>query len=339
MVSSVKKAIIFFSVFSVVVISAAVILIINIDKIFKDANSAASDEEYVSEVNSKGTTPGNAANFGHVTSQGDWLYYAPSEGIYRTNRSSGKTEQISNRCAIALNVVAEWLYFVDGSYDGGIYKVKLDGTNETQLSSVISYSMYVEDGWIYYIDQYWGGIIYKMKTDGSSVTKLTEENSNEFIVNGNTIYYLRRSDSCLCKVSTDGEDDAEFGDGYKGDDLALVGDRLVIAAPHDYLISVKLDGSDPTSFYSGNINRNYLNGYNGWVYYLETDFTQDEKSSAFCRIKPDGTERTEIYKINYTLLANMYVDVLDGYIYFKNDNGKNELCRVRFDGTGFENLG
>lgn len=302
-------------------------------------NTMVSAKISAGKANSKGTTPGNAANFGHITSQGEWLYYAPIKGIYRTNINNGKIEQISDRCAVALNVVAEWVYFVDGSSEGGIYKVKLNGTNETKISSVTSYSMYVENDWIYYTAEYWGGIIYKMRTDGSSVTNLTEEDGNKFLVNGNTIYYLRRSDNRVCKVSTDGKNNTEFGAQYEGYDLALVGERLVIEAPHNYLISVKLDGSDPTYFYSDNINRNYLNGYDGWVYYLEHDYTQDEVSVAFCRIRPDGTEHTEIYKIEYTYLTNMYVDVLDGYIYFKAESANNELFRVKFDGTGYENLG
>lgn len=305
-------------------------------KVLKD--SAVSATVSAGKANSKGTTPSNAANRGKVTSQGEWTYYASSKGIYRTNKNSGKTERISKQYGVALNAVGEWLYFANGSSGGGIYKVKLDGTDETKISSATSYRMYVENGWIYYTDGAWTGRIYKMKIDGSSVTKLTEEVCNMFLVNDNTIYYLRRSDNQVCRVSTSGEDNTEYG--CWAYELALVGDRLVMDVPSCYLISVNLDGNDPTYFYTGNVQRNHFNGYDGWLYYLEQDFTQDGHPYAFCRIRPDGSERTEIYKINYLNLVNTYVDVLDGYIYFKcESNGKNEVCRVKFDGTGFENLG
>ena len=253
-------------------------------------------------------------------------------------KDKSEIQRICNSPAVSINVVGEWIYFVDGTV-GGIYKVRIDGTGKTKISNVTSYKVYVEDEWIYYTSEYWGGKLYKMKTDGNSITQILSENCNEFIVNGGYIYYVNSSDNLVYKCRTDGKDKTILCAGFGGMKLALVGKKLVIA--NNYKIqSVNLDGSGFTSFETTNVQYVLLNGYDGWLYYLEYDFGRSgtEKSS-FGRMKPDGSQKTKIFEYKYLNHANSYLNVADDWIYFQNEHEGDTLYRVKIDGTKVERVG
>lgn len=289
-------------------------------------------------ANKVGTTPSNARHFGKVTSQGDWIYFAGEDAIYRMRKDKSETQRISSRGAVSLNVVGEWLYYTDGGA-GGLYKVKIDGTGETKISNITSYKVYVEGEWIYYTSNYAGGQIYKMKTDGSSVTKITEDSCSEYIVNGQYIYYVNPADKSVYKCSIDGTGKTILCPGFNGMFLALVGDKLVIVDKYT-IQSVNLDGSGFTSFGTNNVQPSFLNGYDGWVYYLEHDFRNGGGSTSFfCRVKPDGSQKTKIYAYDFLNHANTYLNVLDDWIYFQNEHKDDTLYRVNIDSKKVERVG
>jgi hypothetical protein len=66
------------------------------------------------------------------------------------------------------------------------------------------------------------------------------------------------------------------------------------------VLSVNLDGSGFYSFGTTNIKRSFLNGYDGWIYYLEQDFHDASNVvSSFGRMKFDGSQKTKIYEYEY----------------------------------------
>ena len=290
-------------------------------------------------ANKAGTTPSNANYFGMITTQGNWIYFAGSDdSIYRMRKDKSVIECICNSSAVSLNVVGEWLYFVDGTV-GGIYKVKIDGTEKTKISDVTSYKVYVVDGWIYYTSQYWGGNLYKMKTDGSSITQISSENCREFIVNGQYIYYVNTSNNLVYKCRNNGKENTILCAGFGGSGLTLVGNKLVIANIYD-IQSVNLDGSGFTSFEIDNVQHSFLNGYNGWVYYLEHHFTGNGNAvSSFGRMRPDGSQKTKIYDYKFLNHANSFLNVADSWIYFQNEHEGDALYRVKIDGSKLERMG
>lgn len=290
-------------------------------------------------ANKVGTTSANANNFGKVTTQGDWVYFTGSDSaIYRMRNDKSEIQRIGDCYAVSLNVVGEWIYFVDGTV-GGIHKIRIDGTGKTKLSNVTSYKVYVDGDWIYYTDQYWGGRLYKMKSDGSSVTQITSKQCQDYIINGGYIYFTNSSNGMVYKCSVDGKGETILCAGFGGIHLTLAGDKLIITNNYDVL-SVNLDGSDYYSFETNNIQYSFLNGYDGWVYYLEHDFRDTSNVvSSFGRMKFDGSQKTKIYEYKYLNHANTFINVANGWIYFQNEHENNTLYRINFDGTKIERVG
>ena len=291
-------------------------------------------------ANKVGTTPSNASRFGKVTAQGNWVYFAGSNGgIYRMRNDKSEIQRICDSWAVSLNVVGEWMYFVQSGTEGGIYKVKIDGTEKTKISNVISYKVYVEGEWVYYTSNYSGGKLYRMKNDGSLVMQILNEDCCNYIIKDGYVYYTKASDRLVYKCNLDGKGKTILCAGFGGEFLSLVGKKLVVTDGYDVL-SVKLDGNGFTSFGTRNVQYSFLNGNDGWVYYLRHDFRNGvNEMSTFGRMKPDGSQRTDIYEYNFLNHANTFINVVNGWIYFQNEYDNDTLYRVKIDGTIVERVG
>lgn len=290
-------------------------------------------------ANKVGTTPANANRFGMVTTQGNWIYFAGSDSsIYRMRNDKSDIQQICNSSAVSLNVVGEWIYFVDGTF-GGIYKIKIDGTGKTKISNVTSYKVYVDGDWVYYTDQYWGGYIYKMKSDGSSIKQISSKQCRDYVIKGGYVYFTDFSNGLVYKCSVNGTGETILCAGFGGSHLTLVGNKLVVTNNYNVL-SVNLDGSGYYSFGTTNLQYSFLNGYDGWVYYLEDDFRDSSNEvSSFGRMRYDGSQKTKIYQYEYLNHANTFINVAAGWIYFQNEHDNDSLYRIKFDGRKIERVG
>ena len=177
-----------------------------------------------------------------------------------------------------------------------------------------------------------------MKTDGSGVTLITKESCTDYIISGNNIYYTKGSDRLVYKCKADGSGETLVCAGFGGEDLCLVGDRLAVTT--GYMIqTVKTDGSDFTSFGKVNVQCSYLNGCDGWIYYLEHDFTSAGKESYYCKVKPDGSKKTRLYQYEHLNHANGFINVVDGWIYFQNEHQNDELFRITTSGKNLSRVG
>lgn len=290
-------------------------------------------------ANKVGTTPSNANRFGKVTTQGNWVYFAGSDSaIYRMRNDKSEIQRICDYSAVSLNVVGEWIYFVDGTV-GGIHKIRIDGTGKTKISNVTSYKVYVDGDWVYYTDQYWGGKLYKMKSDGSSVTQITSKQCRDYIINNGYVYFTDSSNGIVYKCSLSGTGETILCAGFGGSYLALVGNKLVITKNYN-ILSVNLDGSGFYSFGTTNVQYSFLNGYDGWVYYLENDFRDvPNVVSSFGRMRYDGSQKTKIYEYEDLNHANAFINVVDGWMYFQNEHENDSLYRIKIDGTKIERVG
>ena len=300
----------------------------------------------IGPTNIAGTTTSNASNHSRVTSQGDWLYYVSGEDefIYRAKKDLTQKELICKRTATSLNVIGEWIYFTDYSIeDGGIYKVKTTGGAATRLSSDVSYHLYVYGDWIYYTDKFWGGKIYKMTTEGRSRTKLTSVDCDAFIVNGDYIYYVkdtdndRAEDEQIYRCRIDGKGSHVPMVGLKGLNLTLAGDTFVVVDMYD-LVTLDIDGRNLNSFGENNVQYFLINGYKGWLYYLELDHNKNVDTLG--RMKPDGSQKTTIYEYDFVnTRGNAFLNVLDDYIYFSNGHDNYALYRVHIETSKVEKVG
>ena len=122
-----------------------------------------------------GNTQGNSGNGGTVVQKEGWLYYYT------------------------------WDYLADGKH-GALVRERLDGTGRTVIVREVSSNINVVGDWVYYINHNDSMTLYKVRTDGSGRTKLNDDTCRNVVVSGDCIYYINFGDNHrLYKIYTDGE--------------------------------------------------------------------------------------------------------------------------------------
>ncbi|MBP1745016.1 MAG: domain/zinc-ribbon domain [Firmicutes bacterium] len=104
-----------------------------------------------------------------------------------------------------INVSGSWIYYTEYSeYSGKLQKIKTDGSGKTLVNSGMSRHVNVVGEWIYYVNADDNSRLYKMKTDGSGKTKLDDGMSSFPNIAGDWIFYYNEDTSEYCRIKTDG---------------------------------------------------------------------------------------------------------------------------------------
>lgn len=276
------------------------------------AEPTASDEPV--DESARGNTVGNLINRGLVAQQDDWIYYSnevdsedypeawghlnqsgksfPVPGLSKSRLDGSEKTYITYvPNAVFINVIDEWIYYIDGGirvarvaeelWQGYIYKIRTDGTEKTQLTDDTCWYMSVIGNWIYYANVTNGGRIYKMRTDGTENTPLNDDESACLNVVDGWIYYANQSDGGkIYKVSTDGTKRTKLND----DESA------------------------------------YINAVDGWIYY-----SNQSDGLRIYKIRMDGTERTKLCDDENC----SYVNVMGDRVYYQLNIETNTTSQFR----------
>ena len=212
------------------------------------------------------------------------------------------------------------------AYISGKTKFNDGYVNGNTPGNLYNEGLYCEYGdTIYFANPDDGGKLYSMDTNGGNLTKLCDDVVSSINADENYLYYVRDnpgsgngalsflsiSTNGLCRIDRDGGADSI---------LILDSDPCIYAA------------------LSGN-----------YVYYVH--YTSEEGSSVY-KVKIDGSDRKQVdANPHYTCSVNgqyMYYlpeeradwyNVYGDYIYFqRNDAEAPALCRMRTDGSGYEEL-
>ncbi len=219
--------------------------------------------------------------------------YKTTAGIYKINTDgTGKTKvgsMTDYQHKFNLNVVGNWIYYVDGDgsksdYVSGlgdyvylfIYRINIDGTGLTKIDSYYNTgsssgpgtppSIHIVGDWIYQLSEY---NISKTRTDGTGKTIIGNTsnitNDADFSVVGDWIYYYAsKSDNSIngiYKVRTDGTDNTKIVDPASVEMGVVSGDWLY----YDHLDMSKN-------------SKGYYDIYNGtFIYKVRTDGTENQQ--------------------------------------------------------------
>jgi len=87
--------------------------------------------EQENPARNRGNSISNLQNGGFVAQDQDWIYYMSinPKGIYKTKNTSNNKQKICDEVGHQLNVVADWLYYINVEDNSHIYKVKTDGSD------------------------------------------------------------------------------------------------------------------------------------------------------------------------------------------------------------------
>lgn len=288
--------------------------------------------------NTVGNTPSNIGNHGIVAAQGDWVYYSNMNYdyyLYKMRTDGSEKQILVNDAVIQVNVLGEWVYYTAESQ--GVYKIKLDGSQRTKLSPLVCRWMYVVGDWIYYKQSPYEGNIYRMKTDGSEAQQICTDSCRKANVVGEWIYYINNSDGLAYKIRTDGTDKTPLHRYLKFQDIVATDGKLFSTEVYDIQV-LNTDGTGLVNYKDKNKQKSYLNACDGWLYFLEHDFSQGGEKSAFYKARYDMSEKTKILDIKFMNKANFYINVCGEWLYFQNESDNCYLYRIKTDGTNLQKM-
>ena len=248
----------------------------------------------------RGNTNGNLLNGGMIAYQGEWLYFSSEGSLYKSKLDGSEIKIIykaeENDGNIAnINIIDDELYFSAGNHEkGGLYRIKDDGSDVKKLVS---------------------------DTGGGRQEKV-------YVV-GDWIYYDKKY---ILKKDGDGSDKKQIIEEKSGStETFSISDGYIYYVGMNYnnedcIYKLKMNTeAEKQEIYKRNVYD--VSVEDGWIYYIDNH--TGDKYGNLCRIGIDGTEGGEV--IDETVVA---YNINDGWIYYiLKENGKNELYKMKIDGT------
>ena len=248
----------------------------------------------------RGNTNGNLLNGGMIAYQGEWLYFSSEGSLYKSKLGGSEIKIIykaeENDGNIAnINIIDDELYFSAGNHEkGGLYRIKDDGSDVKKLVS---------------------------DTGGGRQEKV-------YVV-GDWIYYDKKY---ILKKDGDGSDKKQIIEEKSGStETFSISDGYIYYVGMNYnnedcIYKLKMNTeAEKQEIYKRNVYD--VSVEDGWIYYIDNH--TGDKYGNLCRIGIDGTEGGEV--IDETVVA---YNINDGWIYYiLKENGKNELYKMKIDGT------
>ena len=266
---------------------------------------------------------GNVVNCGLVVKQGDWIYYALADKVYRCKEDGSEKEKLCDVSAHInyVSVVDDYIYFDSD----GFYVAKTDGSECTLLleDKTDCKGIYIIDGFVYY------GNEYRVKVGSSEVEQIYESNSVKGMtlnIDNEWLYFSEldstKKYSSLSKMKLDGSDVQEIYSGLVSV-LVVQGDWAFIANEEDKnLYKMKTDGTNLQLLVEG-ANIGFMNISGEWIYYYGYD-------GAIYKVKTDGSDHQMMF------YAGMYcLHIIEDWIYYRVElgQGRPDLYRMKLDGS------
>lgn len=226
-------------------------------------------------------------------------------GLYRTEISTGQSKLLTFDIPYGINVVDEWVYFMNLSDGGRIYRVKTDGTSKEFANTdayrdkevntlgisggnAVNAGLATSQGdWIYYIQ---GWELFRMKKDGNSRSLVYKDTIVNYLnLEGDFIYFTIYSP---------------------------------VGSQSNRIHRMRRDGSGLAKL--NDVSSKNMIVKDGWIYYANSD-----SGNRIYRMRTDGTENTMLNS-KYALFE---FNIAGDYIYYNCGTGDGSLGRMKIDGS------
>lgn len=291
---------------------------------------------------SAGNISGNLANNGLVVENKDYIYHAlyRDNGIYKLSKKENsifKSEVfIPNVKAYDLNIVGDYLYYYD-YLSKAIKKTKLDGTDTKIIKEVSSN----DDSIHLNVTKDWiyyaesTKAIYKISINGEESQKIAEvDASSGMYVDDGWIYYA--GDYGLGKIKIDGTNSTELYSGQIRENSMIIDNGYVYFWPFYY------NGSYD-KFYRIKANDNDSNIFEVLSYrpgniYNDWMYIRQEYAGALSKAKVKETNKIDLTEeIKYdTNNGTDYIFVVDDWVYMLIPTSSWHIVEVRQDGSDYQ---
>jgi putative cell wall-binding protein len=295
-----------------------------LEKIMSPGQSNDSSENNV--INTRGNSAGNIASRGTAAIQGDWIYYRDdysSKGaLYKIKNDGTGKMKLTDDVTEYINVLGDWVYFVNNSDEGKIYKIKTDGTDKIKISDDTASYLSVLGDWIYYSNDSERFSLYKVKIDGSQKTLITSDSAFYLNLIDESIYYLNADDFAIYRISTNGTGRTKVVSDESHVFNVVNGTIFYRNLSDRRLYSIGVDGMGKTKI--SDDTPIMINSDENWIYY-----TNGSDNYYLYKIRFDGTERTRL-----NTHISIQPSVIGDWIYYINDypNGT-QIYKTRIDGS------
>lgn len=283
-------------------------------------------------INENTSDNANLVNGGEIASDGEWLYYSGTDGLYKIKSDGTGNFKLSRDTAKYISVNNGWIYFVNND-DRKIYKVKSDGTGPYKVSDVEVKEIYVQGDYIYYHNYNGlGEYVSKMKVDGTGAQEIGKSDifEGEFALDGNYIYC--NNGGTVNKIKADavsGDTGTTIIRKVRGPLYIYDGMIYYGTNSSDYISKFNLGRANEDGTGALNLNVKNLNCVNfaGNSMYYSAD-----ENSILYKANLDGSNPVKIGQD----INNFYI--LENQIYYINSSD-NSWYKMNLDGSNHITLG
>ncbi len=272
-----------------------------------------------------GNTMGNLSSGGALAFAADAVFYcdiAKGNSLYALR--DGKSTLLCDGNVSSLNIVGDWLYFVDKARDYSIFKMKFDGSEHTRVADVMATNLIVIGDKMYFINWNEECRVYSMDTSGKNLTRVSDISTEMLYCYGTNLYINDRNDEAnFYRLSLDGKsktlmgyESVYFVSGYDN--------NLYFRQGNEELNIWRM--TDDGSVYEplNNSRSGYINVSDGYVFFV--DFADN---GSIIRMNEDGSGAVKLCSDGANNLS------ADGeYLYYFSDYNDKKLYRIKKDGTG-----
>lgn len=200
---------------------------------------------------------------------GNDYYFSHITGIRRADLKTGEYIQLSHEGGRYINVVGDWVYFVNNKDDDRVYRMKTDGSEMQQLSTMYDVrGLLAYKGYLYFNPYSEYNKLYRMKDDGSDLTMINEQWIPFFMIYKDELYMTQHGEYGIFKSALDGSGKTKLTD-YYGGYFNILNDYIFYNNEVEgyQLYRMKTDGSDnvlwlPQSVIYTCVNEGYLYFFN-----------------------------------------------------------------------------
>lgn len=283
--------------------------------------------------NTMGNTCGNIINKGLTADYNGYIYYSNISDkykLYSMKKDGSDKKKISDDSCSYINVIGDWIFYRNDDDWGKIYRIKTDGTMRTCLNKDDSTFVTVVGDFIYYCNSSNGNQITRIKNDGSNRGIICNDSAEYINVYNGWIYYSNASQKySLCKVTVNGRKKRTISKD-RCLSLNIAGDWIYYrnGSKEGKLCKIKINGK--SNIILDTTDANCINVCGDWIYYKSAN--EKYYDSGLYKIKTNGT-----CKKNICNGLSEGINISSNWIFYINNSDKNELYKVRTDGTMKQN--
>lgn len=286
-------------------------------------------------------TNGNSANNHFVIKQGDWIYYIDEKSdkaIYKMRPDKSEKQLVVEGNIPSFCVRDEWIYYsnIDTNNNAtGIFKVKLDGSKKTKLTSAQSRRIFIKDEWVYYLEQtstlVWTNL-RRVRTDGTQDQLVCNDRILCATAIDDKIYCILYKDRSLYSMGSDGGNMAVVHPDFSASEM-VYSDGIIYSVCEDGRIqAVNLDGSSYKIIdIEGDVET--LSVVDGYIYAYSSVDSAQGGGMVFTKSKVSTPTNTTELMHGARTSREVYVNVVDGWLYYPEYQYGGVMYRVKTDGS------